>query len=56
MTMQSKLKCGVRSPMQLPLFMVWREFYLLGDVVHAEVIFMVNHPANWRRDGLLSFG
>jgi hypothetical protein len=49
MTMQSKLRCGFRGTMQLPLFMIWREFYLLGDVVYAEPVFTIWGPLSFYR-------
>lgn len=30
---------GFKSKNQLPLFMVWREHWIDGDVVYADVIF-----------------
>lgn len=35
-----KTRWGFKSKKQLPLFMVWREFYdASGDVEHASVLF-----------------
>lgn len=36
----TKVRWGFKSKKQLPLFMVWREFYdESGDVEHASVLF-----------------
>lgn len=38
--MHSRIKWGFKSQIQLPLLMVWREYYDdWGDVEYAEVLF-----------------
>lgn len=36
---QQKLRFGFKGKNQLPLFMVWREFWQNGEVVHGAVLF-----------------
>ncbi len=35
----TKVRWGLKSKNQIPLFMVWREFWEDGEVVHANVLF-----------------
>ena len=35
----TKLRWGFKSRKQLYLFMVWREYWEAGEVVHAVVLF-----------------
>lgn len=37
----TKLRFGFRSKRQLPIFMVWREYWFNGEVVFASVIFKI---------------
>jgi hypothetical protein len=37
--MATRLRFGFKSKHQLPLLMVWREYWHGGDVVHATVLF-----------------
>lgn len=37
--MTKKIKFGFKSKNQLPLFMVWREWWENGEVVFADVLF-----------------
>ncbi len=37
--MTTIIRFGFKSDKQLPLLMVWREFWEQGEVVYAEVIF-----------------
>lgn len=37
--MTTKTRWGFKSRTQLPLFMVWREYWQDGDVVHVTVLF-----------------
>ncbi len=39
--MESKVRFGFKSKSQLPLFMIWREWWEDGEVVFAEVIFLL---------------
>lgn len=34
-----KVRWGFKSKTQLPLFMVWREIWQGGEVIHGEVMF-----------------
>jgi hypothetical protein len=43
------IRCGFKGKTQLPLFMVWREYRLRGEVVYAEVLFQIREPARWFR-------
>lgn len=45
----TKIRFGFKGKSQLPLFMVWREYWERGEVTYAEVIFMIREPARWFR-------
>mgnify|MGYP003151546402 CR=1 FL=1 len=38
----TRIGIGFKSKTQLPLFMVWREFWDGGDVIYAYVIFKID--------------
>jgi hypothetical protein len=40
----TKLRFGFRSKKQLPLFMLWREYWEDGVVVFAHEIFSIDWP------------
>ena len=35
----AKLRFGFKGKDQLPLFMIWREWLDMGEVIHADVLF-----------------
>lgn len=35
-----KLRCGFKSPNQLPFFMLWEEIWYNGEVVHANCLYV----------------
>jgi hypothetical protein len=45
----TKICFGFKSKTQLPLFMVWREYWNRGEVVYAKVLFIINEPSRWFR-------
>ena len=38
---KTKTRFGFRSKHQMPIFMVWREFWKDGEMVFAKVIFKI---------------
>ena len=36
---ETKIKWGFKSSRQLPLFMIWKEYWEQGEVVYGEVLF-----------------
>ena len=46
-TSMTKMRWGFRGKTQLPLFMVWREFWERGEVVHADVLFNSRDWIGW---------
>lgn len=40
----TRIRVGFRSKRQLPLFMIWREDWEDGDVVFAQVLFLIEGP------------
>ena len=54
--MRSSYGFGFISRQQAPLFMVWREDYVDGEIVYATPVFVINTPKwiqklVWRRLG-----
>ena len=43
----TKVRWGFRGKTQLPLFMVWREFWERDEVVHADVLFNSRDWIGW---------
>ncbi len=37
--MKTKIRFGFRSKRQLPLFMIWKEYWECGEVTFASVLF-----------------
>lgn len=44
MTETIKYRFGFRGKKQLPLFMVWKEYWVDGKVEFAKVLFMMGCP------------
>lgn len=44
----TKIRFGLRSKNQVPLFMLWREYYIGGEMDFAEVIFSFGYPKMYR--------
>jgi hypothetical protein len=38
---KTKTRFGFRSKYQMPIFMVWREYWEYGEMVFAKVIFKI---------------
>jgi hypothetical protein len=45
--MRTKIRFGFKGKNQLPLFLMWREYWSCGVVVHAEVLFEIPEPSRW---------
>lgn len=45
----TKIRFGFKGKHQLPLFMVVREYWNGGQVVYADILFMIDVPSRWFR-------
>lgn len=45
----TKIRFGFKGKNQIPLFMIWREYWSCGQVVYADVIYILDVPSRWFR-------
>lgn len=47
--MKTKIRFGFKGKNQIPLFMLWREYWSGGEVVGATVLILIDTPSRWFR-------